>query len=242
MEQAKETSCTDNNTFYVMRHMKSLYFFVLFLFTTAKSFSQSIPIPPNYSVIDSTLGDLDKDGVEELVVAYNTKSEDNESSESIPRELIIYKKTNTKWTAWQQSRQALYGSRDGGMMGDPFGDISIQKGILNISHSGGSSWKWSHTDKYRFEGKTFRLIGYVSHNGKPCEYWQNVDFNLVTGKIIVKKEFENCATADQKIYKRQNETFLKKGIHITLENRSEKEIKIVSPKYRHEIYVAMKID
>jgi hypothetical protein len=214
----------------------------MFLFSAVKSSSQSIPIPPNYSVIDSAIGDLDKDGIDELVVAYNTKSKDDEISKGVPREMIIYKKTNTRWTVWQKSMQALYGSRDGGMMGDPFGDISIEKGVLNIYQDGGSSWKWSHTDKYRYDGKAFRLIGYVSNNGKPCEYWMNVDFNLVTGKIIMKKEFENCDTPDQEIYKRQNESFFKKGIGITLQNRGEKEIKIVSPKYRHEIYVAMKMD
>ena len=222
--------------------MKPLYLFVMFLFAAARSSSQSIPVPTNYSVIDSAFGDLDKDGIDELVIAYNTKSKDEEISEGVPRELIIYKKVNTNWTVWQKSMQALYGSRDGGMMGDPFGDISIEKGVLNISQNGGSSWKWSHIDKYRYDGKTFRLIGYVSNSGKPCEYWESVDFNLVTGKIIVKKEFENCETADQEVYKRQNETFFKKGISITLQERSEREIKITSPGYRHEIYVAMKID
>lgn len=222
--------------------MKPLYLFTLLLFATATGLTQSIPVPKSYSVIDSAVGDLDKDGVDELVVAYNTKSDENEIDAGVPRELIIYKKANSKWTVWQKSGQALYGSRDGGMMGDPFGDVSIDKGVLKISQDGGSSWKWSHTDKYRFDGKTFRLIGYVSNYGKPCEYWENVDFNLVTGKLIVEKEFENCETADQEVYKRQNETFFKKGINITLQNRSNKEIKIISPRYRHEIYIAVKTE
>jgi hypothetical protein len=222
--------------------MKPIYLLILFLFIETESIAQNIPIPVNYSLIGTAFGDLDKDGVDELVVAYNTKSNEVEISDGVPRELIIYKKANAKWTVWQKSMQALYGSRDGGMMGDPFGDISIKKGVLIISQDGGSSWKWGHTDKYRYDGKAFNLIGYVDNYGKPCEYWEQVDFNLVTGKLIVKKEFENCETADQKVYKRQNETFFKKGLNITLQNRSEKEIKIVSPKYRHEIYVAVKMD
>ena len=67
---------------------------------------QEIPIPENYSIIDTVSGDLDLDNLKELVVAYNTKPEID--FESLPRELIIYKLNNGKWTEWKKSRQALY--------------------------------------------------------------------------------------------------------------------------------------
>ena len=92
--------------------------------------AQETPVPKHYSIVDSLSGDLDNDGVNELVVAYNTK-EDNEN-EGLPLELIIYKKTNENWEAWKSSTQALYGSRDGGMMGDPFEGIEVNKGILEM--------------------------------------------------------------------------------------------------------------
>ncbi|HEX4957534.1 MAG TPA: hypothetical protein VFV46_05100, partial [Lacibacter sp.] len=117
--------------------------------------------------IDSVYGDLDKDGADELVAAYNTRKEAEENYEGVPRELIIYKKKKGAWVVWQQSLQALYGSREGGMMGDPYGSITIEKGVLIISHNGGSSWKWSHTDKYRYNGTRFQLIGYTSIYAKP---------------------------------------------------------------------------
>lgn len=211
----------------------------IFLFYHLAIFGQDIPVPVNYVMIDSVSGDLDNDGIKELVVAYNTKAEDD-FYESIPRELCIYKMQNGQWAVWKISQQALYGSRDGGMMGDPFDNIEIKNGILLVSQAGGSSWKWGHTDKYRYQDGEFYLIGYTSSYGKICEYWSEADFNLSTGKIIVKKEYENCETAEQEIYKRENETFYKKGVKIMLGNRNEKEIKIVSPKYKHEIYVAVK--
>ena len=224
--------------------MKPLSLFVIYCLSITASFSQNVPIPSNYSVVESVFGDLDKDGVDELVVAYNTKSNEDEIREGVPRELIIYKKLNNKWTIWQKSMQALSGSSDGGPMGDPFGEISIEKGILKIYHEGGGSWKWNHTDKYRFDGKDFRLIGYESYSGMLCEHWEGVDFNLVTGKINFTKEFERCTNEgqNQEVYKRENETFFKKGIVITLQNRSAKDIVIVSPKYRHEIYLATTLD
>lgn len=219
--------------------MKRIYFLLLLLLVKAESFSQSIPIPKNYSIVDSVSGDLDNDGVNELVVAYDTKSTEEEIDEGIPRELIIYKKENTRWNIWQRSMQALLGSRDGGMMGDPYGEMYIQKGVLSINHNGGSSWKWSVIDKYRYDGKDFKLIGYENNYGQQNEYWLNVDFNLITGKLVVKKEYEN---ENAEVYKRENETFYKKGINITLQNRRLKNIKMLSPKFRHEIYIAMSIE
>ena len=220
--------------------MKQFSFFIIILLSIIDCFSQNIPVPRGYSVIDSVLGDLDKDGVDELVIAYNTKSNEDEIREGVPRELIIYKKLNNKWTIWQKSMQALSGSSDGGPMGDPFGEISIENGILKIYHEGGGGWKWNHTDKYRFNGNDFILIGYQSYSGALCEYWEGVDFNLVTGKINFTKEFERCKNEGEgpEVYKRENEVFFKKGIILTLQNRSAKDIIIVSPKYRHEFYLA----
>ncbi len=212
---------------------------LVILITSQTMCGQSIPIPKKYSIVGSVKGDLTKDGIDELVVAYNTEKEKEDTFESVPRELIIYKKENNEWAVWKKSMKALYGSRDGGMMGDPFGDLEIKKGLLLVSQNGGSSWKWGHTDMYRYQNNEFYLIGYSSNYGKPCEYWTDVDFNLSTGKMIVKKEYESCDNGDeQEIYKRENETLYKKGLKITLEKRNEKEIKIVTPKYKHEIYVA----
>ena len=198
---------------------------------------QEIPVPHNYSIVDTVSGNLDKDSKKELVVAYNTKPE-NEMI-GVLRELIIYKLEKNKWTEWKKSSQALYSSRDGGMMGDPYGEMQIKNGILYITQTGGTSWKWGFTDKYRLQDDEFFLIGYTSFSGKLCEYWKEVDFNITTGKMIVKNEFEDCETANSQIYKRENETFAEKGLKITLQKRQEREIKITTPKYKHDVYIAI---
>ena len=216
---------------------KAIYILTLLLTAVQFAKGQEVPIPDNYSIVDSISGDLDKDSINELVVAYNVGPENE--IDGVPRELIIYKLENDKWIEWKKSAQALYGSRDGGMMGDPYGEMEIRNGILHISQNGGSSWKWGFTDKYCFQDGEFYLIGYTSIGGKLCEYWREVDFNLSTGKMIVKKEFEECETDDQEIYKRENETLFEKGLKITIQKRQEREIKITTPKYGHEIYIAI---
>ena len=218
--------------------MKEAIYILTFLVTLVHvTYGQELPIPNNYTVIDAVSGDLDKDSIPELVVAYNTAHENE--IDGVVRELIIYRLKNNKWTEWKKSEQALYGSKNGGLMGDPFGEIAIKNGILLISQNGGSSWKWEFTDKYRFQNGEFYLIGYSSIVGKLCEYWKDVDFNLSTGKMIIKKEYEECENEEQKIYKRENETLFEKGLKITIQNRQERQIKITTPKYGYDIYIAV---
>ena len=129
-------------------------------------------------IIGSADGDLDKDGVVEKVVVF---SRDLEWESSAPRDLIIYKKDKSGWSEWWNSDNVIGRADEGGMMGDPFDGVAIKSGVLEINHSGGSSWKWSNVDKYRYQDEDFFLIGHTSTYGKPCEYWQDVDYNLSTG-------------------------------------------------------------
>ncbi|QEC69596.1 hypothetical protein FRZ67_20665 [Panacibacter ginsenosidivorans] len=211
-----------------------LLLFMPFIFTS--SFGQENSIPKQYRPVKEIYGDLNKDSVDEKIVVYNVNDTEDEV-EGVDREIIIFKKENRNWVIWHRSKTAIGNSKDGGMMGDPFEGIEIKNGILLVYESGGSSWKWSFIDKYRFQNNNFELIGYVSSAGKVCEYWQDVDYNISTGEIIIKKEYEDCDKA-QEIYKRENEEFVYKLKNkITLENRDKEEIKIISPKYKHEIYL-----
>lgn len=133
-------------------------------------------------------GDLDKDGIAEKVVVY---SRDLEWESSAPRDLIIYKQKDGGWDEWIVTENAILRADEGGMMGDPFGEVQIMNGLLHISHYGGSSWKWGHTDKFRYQDGAFYLIGYTSHSGKPCEYWEDFDFNLSTGDCDYKFEVDD---------------------------------------------------
>ena len=212
--------------------MKITFAFALIL-STIICFGQENFAPDGFEILEEKMGDLDRDGIAEKVIVYNTT---DTTEDGIVREIRVLKRSGTKWNLWKKSRNAVLKSREGGMMGNPFEGIEITNGILIISFSGGSSWKWFYADKYRFQHNEFELIGHSNTYGKLCEYWTNLDFNLSTGKIVYKKEFEDCEK-EQKIYKTENETFYKKRISINLNNRNLKDIKIISPKYKHEIYL-----
>jgi hypothetical protein len=218
--------------------MKLQFIFIL-LFSQFSMLGQKIPIPKNYVIIDSIRGDLDSNNGNELVVLYNTSSK-NADSENVLRELIIYKLNNKKWKKWKSSKQAVYGSKEGGIMGDPFRSIEIKNKILLINQSGGSSWKWTYTDKYCFQNGALYLIGYSSFSGRPCDYWTAIDYNLNTGRLNFKKEFENCKVTNIEEHKTVKENFLHKGIKIKLHERNKKDILIISPKLKEKIYIAIK--
>ncbi len=208
----------------------------LFLsFSFLWAYCQELTVPQGYSVLAETSGDLDKDSIAERVLVYNTP---DSSEYGYVRELQVLKLKGNKWVLWQKSREAILSSEEGGMMGDPFGEIEIKNGVLLVSFFGGSSWKWAYTDKYRFEKGEFRLIGYESYSGKFCEHWDSFDFNLVTGKIVYKKACDGCEENGVEVCKEdETETFFKKKIYITMNTRKDKQIKIVSPKYKRELYL-----
>lgn len=210
-----------------------LSIFVMLILISLMSFGQGIVHPPELDSIAGASGDLDKDGIEERAIVYRTR---DTTDAGVEKELVIYKKINGKWQVWTKSRNAILRSDEGGMMGDPFGDIKIKNGVLIISFEGGSRWKWNYTDKYRYQNNTFRLIGHESFYGTLCEYWQTIDYNLLTGKLIYKKEFESCEK-EQAVVKTEAENFKVISPIITIHNRKSGQIKIKTPKYKVELYL-----
>lgn len=206
-------------------------FCILALIFSIFCFAQKEFQPKNSKINETVEGDLDGDKIPEKVIVYDIPT--NGDSGDV-REIQILKKVNNKWSVLEKSRKAILGSNDGGMMGDPYQGTEIKNGILEISHYGGSSWKWGGTDKYRFQNGHFELIGFFSESGKPEEYWITVDFNLSTGKIIYEKEVVN-----KKEYgNSKKEVFIKKGMKINLQNRNqEKRREILIPKTKEKIYI-----
>ncbi|ULQ55494.1 hypothetical protein KJS94_12655 [Flavihumibacter rivuli] len=203
--------------------------------------AQTKGLPASYQLVQDVKGDLDKDGIEELVEVYNTKPlQPGNVQDGIDRELIIFKRQGNDWVIWQRSSQAVYKSNEGGMMGDPFEAVDISNGILLIAHNGGSSWKWGHTDKYRFQNGRFELIGYTSLYGKDCEQWSRFDYNISTGIINFYKDMDECDENGEP--KKVNSTLSERFTHklkqpITLQERRKEQVKIITPKNKEELYL-----
>jgi hypothetical protein len=145
--------------------------------------------PAGFIKLTEEKGDLDKDHQKEWVVVYDTGKETEYGTE---RHLHIYKLNGGKWTLWYQTKGAVLPSKHGGMMGDPFQGISIERSALVIHHFGGSRHKWTYTHRYRFQDSNWLLIGATINYGAPCDISKNYDYNLVTGKIEARIETDAC--------------------------------------------------
>lgn len=189
-----------------MKKRTSTYFLVLFIFSFLSCKSQEnnnyeiIETPKSFKILDEIEGDLDKDGISEKVIVYDTEKETDLGTE---RQIFIYKKTNDKWELWKSSVGAILPSQHGGMMGDPFDGISIERNCIVIYHYGGSRQKWSYTHRFRYQSGDFYLIGATINSGSPCDYFETFDYNLSNGKIDYQKEMENCENESSKIEKKE---------------------------------------
>lgn len=219
-----------------MKQYRCIFLF-LFLVSCKTFLAQSEFSLRGYLLLDSTSGDLDKDKLPELVVAY-TLEETGDALPPKPERLVhVYKKQNGQWILWLQSAEALLHKEDGGITGDPYSAIYIKSGVLYIEHFGGSSWKWHTIDTYKFYRHQFRLIGTFSYYGKCCEYWVSTDFNLISGKINYAKSCDYGENYESEKCANQKETHSRKGIFITFENRREKKYEITLPKYKEVLYL-----
>jgi hypothetical protein len=186
------------------------------IFSTGISFSQSkvlssIPkkgrnvqsfIPVGYDTLSTTLGDLNKDKSEDAVLVLRHEKEnvvdlENTNVDSIPsRLLVVLLRKGNAYELAAVSDSAVLCKHCGGIMGDPFQGISIEKGIIVINHYGGSAWRWGYTHKFRFQQNDYFIIGKtkISYwNVEMCEKLNEFaateyeDINFVTGAFEKKK-------------------------------------------------------
>ena len=182
-----------------MKKRLSTYISVLFIFSFMSCESQGnkiIKTPSSFKILKEIEGDLDKDGVSEKVIVYDTEKETDFGTE---RQVYIYKRNNDKWELWKTSIGAILPSQQGGMMGDPFEGISIERNCIVINHFGGSRQKWNYTHRFRYQSGDFQLIGATVTFGSPCDYFFTFDYNLSNGKINYEKETEDCEHENSKI-------------------------------------------
>ena len=171
---------------------------------TGKSITEFIP--KGYDTVETATGDLNKDGISDLVMVLRDKREDTAQMGSeindMDRLLIILFKTTDGWKLAGKSRHEILCKNCGGIYGDPFNGINIANGVLVIDHYGGSNWRWAYTHKFRFQNGDLYMIGvtkdsYSVFGGEGCDDVGSanrdfVDINFMTGQRVRLKTSENC--------------------------------------------------
>ena len=80
---------------------------------------------------------------------------------------------------------AVLDGDEGGVFGDPFEDLTVERGAVVITHYGGSRDRWGFTHRYRFQNGEWKLIGLTigSTDTLNLEHYDNQDINLSTGLV-----------------------------------------------------------
>ncbi|MDA8771857.1 hypothetical protein N9M80_02160 [Flavobacteriales bacterium] len=187
-------------------------------------------------ILEHDLGDLNGDGSDEFVAAVETPKIIDGARERL---VVIFQKQQGKWMLWKFSEAPILNSEEGGVLGDPFDDIGIQDQVLFISHYGGSNWRWSMEDGYRFDGEDIILSEHRSYWGSFCD-------EKVEWEIDLTKGIAHCASAREECPEGfgdnghvdsipKMEAFeIPNTFKIKFEQRNDSTIRFVSPKHGME--------
>ena len=151
-------------------------------------------IPTEFSILDSASGDINKDGINDLVLILKNNYEKFNSDTTRPLLLLKGNKVGQyKLIARNDSTVLCMGC--GGVFGDPYQGITIKNGYFSIEHYGGSSWRWTRIITFRYDLKTNQ---FVLHRDAG-QSWHTSDPNKTTENIFSKEDF-NKLTFDKFSY------------------------------------------
>lgn len=163
---------------------------LLFLLLLACNFSYAQTnlqsyIPSGDKLDTLTRGDLNKDGIDDIVMVSASKADDTQNV-TVRTLIVLFGQPGGTYTLNTQSKTAVVGKNEYSYCF--FSGIEIKKGILIIEHEylrGGCK------HLFRYQNGGFYLIGASSNTGDPT-FNQSLEYNLSTGKYIA--EYRNYET------------------------------------------------
>jgi len=111
-------------------------------------------VPKGYQVLNITKGDLNLDAYPDVIMVLKKISEEETTNDVDHPEkrplLILTGQPDKSYRLAARSENTVYCFKCGGIMGDPFSDITIKKGYFTVEHFGGSAWRWTRFVTYKY--------------------------------------------------------------------------------------------
>jgi hypothetical protein len=139
-------------------------------------------------IVDAALVVERDEGVEHIVAQrMSDGSIDNWDTNEAPRVLLVlFGSTSGGFSTTLVHSDIIFRADMGGVRGDPFQGVAIDRGSIVINEYGGSNVVWSEIERYRFRKNQWRLIGATSSSlyistGQSKE----IDKNYLSGKTKI---------------------------------------------------------
>ncbi|CAN0337505.1 unnamed protein product, partial [Phaeothamnion confervicola] len=158
-------------------------------------------IPDNWTVIQETYGDMNKDSVDDvaLIIEYAGDALEGERPRSL---LILFKeKKNEQYTKICMAEHVILDGLAGGTMGDPFESMTIKKNVLILTFSGGSREQWTTTHRYRLKDNSYFSVIGATYKIEDMGVINTYDYNLLNGNIILTTKDSNIKANNKTINK-----------------------------------------
>lgn len=135
-------------------------------------------------------GDLNSDGINDVAMVIEKNGETG--AQALPRSLMILLGNKQKsYSISVIATKAVLLSNEGGVFGDPFENITIDRGSVLLSFYGGSNYRWFSYYRFRFQDNGWYLIGATLgsyYNATTTrDKADTEDYNLLTGDYVFKK-------------------------------------------------------
>ncbi|WP_157274096.1 hypothetical protein [Pedobacter sp. BAL39] len=185
---------------------------LLLALTFTNTYSQNLPelkIPSKYQLVAKIEGDLDNDGINEIVFAYNTDI--SHGDKGFERILYIAKKIDGRNRIWKKNTSVLWKSKDCGFYAEEGGSLQMEivKNTLSISQTFNHNSRHTSTFKsiFRYQDSDWFLIGSTHDDADNCDFDFRYDVNFSIGKIIIDKTYSSCDEETTPIQEDQHLTF-----------------------------------
>ena len=133
-------------------------------------------IPNNFSILDSAAGDINNDGLQDLVVILRNRYEDMNTDTTRPL-LLLLGNGSGQYKLFARNDSVVLCMGCGGVHGDPYEGLTVKRGYFSVEHLGGSGWRWTRIITFKYDAMRKRfflhrdagLSWHVSDTGKMTE-------------------------------------------------------------------------